>query len=359
MTKLRIGILITRAKAEKKKDELVSIESRKRPWLKLSKEKEYKHLTIKRGRKTCVPGDVSIGLYIKWNWNNVDVDFIHPHEINKQRLHKNDINFMLIYDLLESFHVDKKHIFEKFKNTLKSVNNVYPPYYYQKLINNKCLYIDHLEKKKEKTIPTFCITKETYNKYGSKKTIDLLKKQIKKKKWEKFIGKPVYGQESIDFKKFNTISENPIKKYMSKGFKKYPGLIFQKYIEGFDKSNPEIRMYFIGDDYKYSVITNDKTVKIPKSEQGTEKVNHKQELIKNGKKTMHKLPPIKMKGKKLPRLLTRIDVGCEKKFEKPWIVNEVEFVPSLYIENINYIPEIKMGDQMIKIAKAFISKSKK
>ena len=73
---------------------------------------------------------------------------------------------------------------------------------------------------------------------------------------------------------------------------------------------------------------------------------------------MNKLPPIKMKGKTLPRLLTRVDVGCEKKFAKPWIVNEVEFVPSLYIENVNYIPEIKLGDQMVKIVKKFVSSSK-
>lgn len=358
MVKLRIGILLTRAKAEKKKDELVNVESRKRPWLKLAKDREYRNLTIKRGNKTCVPGDVSVGMYVKWNWNNVDVDFIHPHEISKERLKKNDLNFMLIYDLLESFHVDKKGIFEKFKNTLKNANNVYPPYYYQKMINNKCLYINHLGKSKSPVIPTYCITKETYNKYGTKKTLKMLEGQLKKKQWEKFIGKPVYGQESIDFKKFNNFSEKQVSKYMKKGFKKYPGLIFQKYIEGFDKANPEIRMYFIGNDYKYSVITNDKTVKIPKSEQGTEKVNNKEELIKKGKQTMNKLPPIKMKGKTLPRLLTRVDVGCEKKFAKPWIVNEVEFVPSLYIENVNYIPEIKLGDQMVKIVKKFVSSSK-
>lgn len=354
MNKLKIGILITRAKSEKKKDELVNINSRKRPWLKLiSTDKSYSKLTIKRGNKTCVPGDISIGFYIMWNWKNVSVDFIHPHEINTDRLKKNDINFMLIYDLLESFHVDKKKIFERFKTTLKNCNNVYPPYHYQKFVNNKCSYIKHLDKKNDSIIPTFCIMKDFYNKHGINKTFNHLSSAVKKKNWSKFIGKPVYGQESIDFKKFNNLSERSIKNYMSMGFKKYPGLIFQKYIEGFDKANPEIRMYYIGNKYKYSVITNDKTVKIPKSEQGTDKVNNKDLLIKKGNVTLGKLPPIMMKGKKMPRLLTRVDISCNKKFDKPWIVNEIEFVPSLYIENINFIPEIDMGDQMVKISKLF------
>lgn len=357
MVKIRIGILLTRAKAEKKKDELVNIESRKRPWLKLAKEKEYSHLTIRRGNKVCVPGDASIGLYIMWNWNNIDVDFIHPHEIDSERLKNNDLNFMLIYDLLESFHVDKKSIYEKFKNTIKNANNVYPPYYYQKMINNKCSYIDHLEKKNDSVIPTYCIMKDKYNKNGLKKTLELLREQVKKRKWEKFIGKPVLGQESIDFKKFNRFSESVVSRYMKKCFKKYPGLIFQKYIEGFDKANPEIRMYYIGNDYKYSVITNNKTVKIPKSEKGTENVNNMNALMKKSKQTLFRLPKIKIKGKVLPRLLTRIDMSCEKNFKKPWIVNEVEFVPSLYIENVNYIPEIRLGDQMVKIVKKFLSKT--
>jgi hypothetical protein len=354
MAIIRIGILLTRSKAEKKKDELVNINSKKRPWLKNS-DKNYNSLTIKRGNKICVPGDVSIGLYILWNWKNIEIDFIHPHEISLKRLHSNDINFMLIYDLLESFHVDKRKIFEKFKNTLKKCNNVYPPYYYQKFINNKCSYINHLDKNKSPVIPTFCIMKDTYNKKGMSKTIKLLRNEVEKNEWDIFIGKPVYGQESIDFKKFNSFNEASLRKYLGNGFKKYPGLIFQKYIDGFDKSNPEIRLYYIGDKYKYSVITNDKTVKIPKSEQGTEKVNNKEKLIKTGKKAIDNLPNIKMKGKILPRLLTRIDVGCEKNFRKPWIINEVEFVPSLYIENVNFIPEIDMGDQIVKIAKKFKS----
>lgn len=351
---LKIGIILTRVKSEKKKDELVSITSRKRPWLKYAYDKKkHKHLSIKRDGKRCVPGDVSVGLYILWNWKNVEVDFITPEEIDIERLKSNAMNFMLIYDLLESFHVDKPELFKKVDNALKKCGNVYPPYNYQKFINNKCSYINHLDKKNDSVIPTKCIMTSKCKKIGIEKCIDELKEHIKTNEWNKFIGKPVYGQESIDFKKFNKFNKNSLMKYMKHCFDKYPGIIFQKYIEGFDASNPEIRLYMIGDKYKYSVVTTNKTVKIPEDEHGTEKNIPKDKLIRKAKQTLNNLPDIKIKGKKLPRLLTRIDISCQKKYTKPWLVNEVEFVPSLYLEDVNYIPEIELGDQMIKICKLF------
>ena len=199
--------------------------------------------------------------------------------------------------------------------------------------------------------------KETYVKNGIKKIIENLKVVIKHEGWDKFIGKPVYGQESIYFKKFNNTG-SLLEKYIRDGFKKYPGLIFQKYIDGFDKKSPEIRLYYIGNDYKYSIVTTDDTVRVPKQEKGTEKVDNLKALINKGKQTMKNLPPIKMRGRILPRLLTRVDIACEKHCKKPWIINECEFVPSLYIENVDFIPEPDMGDQVIKIAKIFKRKMK-
>jgi hypothetical protein len=288
-------------------------------------------------------------MYVKWNWDNINVDFIRPKDVTLKRLHGNDMNFMLIYDLLESFHVDDKKTFENFKNTLKKCNNIYPPYYYQKFINNKCLYINHLQKKKSPVIPTYCVMKQKYN----NKTPSKLREVIKKNKWNKFIGKPVYGQEGIYFRKFTETADRSLQQYLKKGFKKYPGLIFQKYIEGFDKQDPEIRLYFIGNDYKYSIVTTDKTVRVPKNEGGTAIVDDMSALISTAKSTIRNLPQIKMKNGILPRLLTRIDISCGKHCKKPFRINEVEFVPSLYLENVNFIPEIDLGDNMVKIAKKF------
>lgn len=349
---MKIGILITRANAEKKKDELVLISSRKRPWLsEIYDPSKHKSLSIKSNGKLYVPGDVSIGFYILWNWKNVEVDFIHPHEISPKRLSSNDMNFMIIYDLIESFHVDSNEIYTKFKNTLKHCKNIYPPYEYQKFINNKCNYITHLSSKKKSVIPTQCITREFFKQNGLEKTIQYLKGVVDKKKWTQFIGKPILGQESIDFAKFETTGDRSLGVYIKRCMSKYPGLIFQKYIEGFDKSNPEIRLYYIGNEYKYSVVTTDKTVKIPKSEKGTAEIKQHKELISFGNSVLASLPKINIEGKHLPRLLTRIDIACQKDYEKPWYVNEIEFVPSLYIQDVNFIPDIDMGDNMIKICK--------
>lgn len=361
---LKIGILLTRPKAEFKKDELCNIKSNNRPWLKnIFDSKIHKKLSIKnRKGQQCVPGDVSIGMYILDNWNNVEVDFITPEDINPKRLRDNHINFMVIYDLLESFHVDDKKIYENFVKTLAHADNIYPPYNYQKFINNKCSYIKHLSKVDENlVIPTHCITMTNWKRIGTKNCRKLIQRIVKEREWGRFIAKPVFGQESIDFKNFGYgKNDTQIDKYIDMCFKtkKYPGIIFQKYIEGFDKTKPEIRMYYIGNQYKYSVITNDKTVKIPRDEQGTADVPNKNGLKSFTKKVVNDLPGIEIQGVTLPRLLTRVDVACEHKFAKPWIVNEVEFVPSLYIEDINIIPEPDLGDQMVNIGLELVKKSK-
>lgn len=350
--KIRIGIILTRPASEKKKDELCNIQSTKRPWLKNINENKF---IIRRGNKQCVAADVSIGKYIKWNWKGVEIDLIPPEEISTKRFKTNDINFLLIYDLLESYHTDQRRIFNKFEKTLKECDNVYPPYYYQKLINNKCLYINHLDKKNCPVIPTFCINTQTFQKFGYKKTMKMIDDKVKEKKWEKFIGKPVFGQESIGFKKFDKFTEKTVGKYIKNGFGKWPGIVFQKYIPGFDKQDPEIRMYFVGNKYQYSVITNDKTVRTPRDENGTQDVPDKEKLVKKAKETISKLPKIRMKNIELPRLLTRVDIACKPRFAKPWRINEIEFVPSLYIENVDSIPEINLGDQMVHIARTFIN----
>ena len=325
--------------------------------------KNHKNLCIKNSKgQLCVPGDVSIGMYILDNWKNVEVDFITPEDISPKRLRDNHINFMIIYDLLESFHVDDKKIYENFVKTLAHANNIYPPYNYQKFINNKCSYIKHLSKVDEDiVIPTHCITMTNWKRIGTENCRNLIQRIVKERQWGSFIAKPVFGQESIDFKNFGYgKNNNQIDNYIDMCFKKkkYPGIIFQKYIEGFDKTKPEIRMYYIGNNYKYSVITNDKTVKIPRDEQGTADVPTKNSLKSFTKKVVNKLPEIEIQGVTLPRLLTRIDVACDHKFKKQWVVNEVEFVPSLYIEDINIIPEPDLGDQMVNIGLELVKKSK-
>lgn len=357
---LKIGILLAEPSAESKKDEMANVNSTKREWLKLFDSVKHKKLSVIKDSKRCVAGDTSTGFCILAMFNNVEVDFILPEEINPSRLRKNHINFMLIYDLLESFHTDKTgKKFKALQETLRKCKNIYPPYEYQVFINNKCSYIKHLNKNNLEVIPTFCIMNKTkmptnVNDDFVKQEKEKLVKYINKEEWGKFIGKPVYGQESSYFSIFKKSNSLRLEPYIKKGLAKYPGLIFQKYIEGFDKENPEIRLYFIGKTYRYSVVTTNTKVSMPKEEGGTLEIKPFKELKVFARNIVDKLPKLEMNGKTLPRLLTRIDISCQKDFNKPWYVNEVEFVPSLYIQDVNFIPEIWLATQMIDIAKKFI-----
>jgi len=104
---LKVGIVLNYKNAEKKKDELIDINSES--YLQLAKEKKYSSLCITRKNKKCVPADVAIGLYLESQ--GVIVDYINPDDISVRRFKKNDIVFVVIYDLLESFHLSDKQTF--------------------------------------------------------------------------------------------------------------------------------------------------------------------------------------------------------------------------------------------------------
>merc|ERR1711907_136132 len=84
------------------------------------------------------------------------VDYILPSEITLSRLNQNDLNFMLIYDILESFYNEPKNVYEQLIRTLKKAKNIFPPYDYQKYINNKCIYYEDLKNKNLPVVSTLC-----------------------------------------------------------------------------------------------------------------------------------------------------------------------------------------------------------
>ena len=140
---LKIGIILNYKTAEKKKDELIKVS--KYSWL----SNVSKELVILRNGKPHVPADVAIGMYLQNTYSDILVDFITPREISTQRFKKNHLNFVIIYDLVEAFHLSSPAEFKKYKTSLKNCGNVYPPYEYQKFVNNKCTYYKYLEKKME------------------------------------------------------------------------------------------------------------------------------------------------------------------------------------------------------------------
>ena len=364
--KLKVGIVLNYKQAERKKEELLNVNSKKMPWLALAKEEEYKDhvIVIKKGnqKRSFVAADVAIGIYLEAHHPaSVEVDYITPPEISTHRFKKNDIVFVVIYDLLEAFHLSDKKIFYSFKNALKSSPNVYPPYAYQKFVNNKCSYYAHLAEKGIPVAPTYCITREKwYSKSPTKFVTNLLVK-VKSKHWDSIIAKPVYGQEAIGFEKFMECQDHrgKLEKYLAKNVPKYKSIVIQQYIPGFDKNKPEIRTYFVDGRYVYSVVTSATVVARVKQEGGKYKLPQKEweHVLKLAKKTMASLPKLELKGQHKYPILTRIDIGSglEDTKESPYgyFVNEVEFVPSLYIEDQDYPVVQKIAKSLYSVAKEY------
>lgn len=371
----RIGIVLNFKKAEKKKNELLYVNSRKKPWLQLANEPEFRPYSIMRADKNDVlkrhvPVDVALGIYIKSIYPDVIVDLIRPEEISVSRFAENDIVFLMQYDLLEAYHLDKSN-FEKFKKVLEKSNNVYPPYEYQKFINNKCYYYDYLEKHNIPIAPTHCIDIKGFNR-NPNLYIENLLEDIEKIGWDSFIIKPVYGQESFGFGKFINVSENTRKiktqllNYFKKFADKYKGFIVQKYIAGFDKGKMEARMYFINGKYLFCMATSGLTWSTtmretrPVQEGGTFKISDIEwAYIKNlAKKVMKTLPTFNLKEGK-NSIITRIDIGSGLEgVPFSFFVNEVEFAPSFFIERQNEPVIQNIGDALVKTAEEYRNNKK-
>jgi len=137
---VKIGILITYPRLEVKKEELISHRDKNRAWTKLADPKFVVERKFRREKKVtkrhplgkyAIPTDVAVGCSIKhfYDDNDVEVDMILPHEICKERLAQNDINFLMIYDVLEAFHTDKtkdRRIYKETKLCLETCDNIFP-----------------------------------------------------------------------------------------------------------------------------------------------------------------------------------------------------------------------------------------
>jgi glutathione synthase/RimK-type ligase-like ATP-grasp enzyme len=212
--------------------------------------------------------------------------------------------------------------------------------------------------------PTFCSTNQKEYTLHPQKYIDNLIDRVKEHGWKSVVTKPVYGQEAIGFSKFINLFEkestlNRFVDYITNNIYKYKSIIFQEYIEGFDQDNPEIRTYFINGTYAYSIITTQHLSVQSIHEGGTYSKLSKEEwdyIISFAKKVMKTLPQFDMKNKH--PILTRIDIGSgmDRSLNKGYFVNEIEFVPSLYIENNNFPVLEKIGDTLVKIVKGYNGK---
>merc|ERR1711900_90006 len=118
--------------------------------------------------------------------------------------------------------------------------------------------------------PTLTMTTEQYADMGKDAAVKLILETCMNEDWGRLICKPVYGQEGIDAKFFEITHEKSLGNYLERCMKKYPGIVIQKVIEGFgdSKKSPELRMYYVGNQYQYSVCANDNCIVRPKEEGG-------------------------------------------------------------------------------------------
>jgi len=406
--KARIGILLTDSKNEAKKEEIISLRKRNppRPWIKttdFNANPDFKivrapyNLTykqIKIPQTVGVATDVSIGEYIRhYHSADCEVDYIRPKDISAERLASNDINFLLIYDLLESFHTDRtkgKRLHNNFKNVVQNADNVFPNWKYQEFIDSKLLYYEYFRAHDIPIAPTLTLSREDYHEQVKKEVasggeegaakrvaVSILKK-IEQGNWGKFIAKPVFGQEAKSCKSFKNASASDVgdrfNKYVVETYAKYPGLIFQKFIHGFGETTdcPELRMYFVGEKYYFSMIATRDRIFTLRSEGGKPsgrsqnglldlspkiKLEALMEIAKRVIGVLKKKCTLTHRDgtvKKLPLLVTRVDMGCMQDGEfKPW-VNEIEFVPSYYMEDHTHPLDGCVGEQAALITRKFL-----
>jgi len=408
-TKQRIGILLTDPKRESIKEEVISLRRRipPRPWIKevdfnlnpdfkIDREAyKLEYFDNEVPRTVGIATDVSIGEYLKkYHGDTFTIDYIRPKDISKERLAQNDINFLIIYDWLESFHIDRTHgkrIFNNFLDVLRCSDNIFPNWEIQEFLGSKLLYYNHFHSVGIPIAPTHTLTRDEFNEQVTVETaangaegatdrvcLKILSK-IQSENWGKFIAKPVMGQESRSCKTFRPSAnlEKMFIKYIVTTLKKYPGLTFQKFIAGFGQSVeiPEVRMYYVGKEYQFSMVATKTKIycladeghkpmgrkqngmmKLPK---GADLLTLKNIALKVIDVLQSKVSLCSSDGNRLPLLMTRVDMGVMRDGEfKPW-VNEVEYVPSYYVEDHTHPIEGTVARQCALIARKYLGINEK
>jgi len=277
-------------------------------------------------------------------------------------------------------------VYHKLLAAIRSSDNVFPGWELQEFIGSKLKYYSYFKSIGIPVVPTHTLTRDEFtaqisieNAAGgvegaTDRVVAKILSTIQRENWGKFIAKPVLGQESKSCRTFRP-SENLQKiftKYVVTTLKKYPGLVFQKFIHGFGKSVevPEVRTYWVGQEYQFSMVATDKKIYCLAGE-GHKPQGRKQngimrlpksadiETLKNIAKRVIDVLQSKFSvttpaGSALPLLMSRVDMGVMRDGEfKPW-VNEVEYVPSYYVEDHTHPIEGTVAKQCALIANKYL-----
>ena len=360
---MKIGLIRTPFKEDEvNKFEYIAIHE-KRKWLKnvdcdyiihlnedyADNDRQARNYIRNNGSK-YVADDISIYYYLQYKYGKRhSFILIRGNDENIETIAKScDVVFLLIFDILEAFHTLPREKFERIQKVF-SLPNVFPPYTYQKLVNHKNLYYDYLSEHGIRVVPTLYISSHEF----LRDPHSCVEKVMTMSRGDRnsFIGKPIYGQESIDFYLFDEYTRpNHVHKYLERISALYKGCVFQPFIKSL-LDDGEYRVFYIGNNYVYTIKTKfDSTRTYITETHVTHRDDKKlKDVLKFTNKVFQSLPDLKVGGKTMEKLMTRIDVNCC--YDGNYFVSEIEFVPSLYINTVdNLFIDKQLGDQIMKIS---------
>lgn len=360
---MKIGLIRTPFKEDEvNKFEYIAIH-KKRKWLKnvdcdyiihlnedyADNDRQARNYIRNNGSK-YVADDISIYYYLQYKYGKRhSFILIRGNDENIETIAKScDVVFLLIFDILEAFHTLPREKFERIQKVF-SLPNVFPPYTYQKLVNHKNLYYDYLSEHGIRVVPTLYISSHEF----LRDPHSCVEKVMTMSRGDRnsFIGKPIYGQESIDFYLFDEYTRpNHVHKYLERISALYKGCVFQPFIKSL-LDDGEYRVFYIGNNYVYTIKTKfDSTRTYITETHVTHRDDKKlKDVLKFTNKVFQSLPDLKVGGKTMEKLMTRIDVNCC--YDGNYFVSEIEFVPSLYINTVdNLFIDKQLGDQIMKIS---------
>lgn len=268
--------------------------------------------------------DVAIAYYVREH-TNFKVDIITRKDITLERLSRNNINYLVGYDLITESTYDNNRYDEVKKIFKNKKSNVWPPWKTQEFIYNKSEYSKYLLKRGIPMAPLYIVKNKP-----KKGEIDKLIKNVSKKGWKDIIIKPEMGAWGLGIEFFNVkdLVGNPEKLYeYFEEFTDYPSFIIQRSYRGFEKKW-EIRLFYFDGEFKYAIGNKSDTI-MDGGEIVTNKVSGRDLGIvkKIGDKVMKKFPKETVDGRKINPAMLRMDFGCclgNTLSSKDYFLNEVE-----------------------------------
>ena len=294
-------------------------------------------------------------------------------DVTYERLMSNDINFFNFYDPVAVGSYNLK-LAAKYEELLISLpdDKVYPPKSYFKIQHDKCEYYSFLKKEKFSIVPFTCVDKTNWNK-AINKTKYVSNIYNITRQYDSTFFKPVMGTSGrhtmiFPLKKRNSpnYTKQRLLKKLNDVFKeKFPKVVLQKYISDFaKKGNVEIKMYFVGKKYQYSIVSvaAGKSFNMVGESHGMAALDFEGGEYKQlSKAVVEKLKKIGLNVIKilqnklhegLSTLVTRVDFGCcYPKGE--YFINEIEYAPAFlngWFKRPDKIKiDVEIAKQMMKI----------